>query len=144
MWKYYNLITSADAIFYNLLFYFQLQVTSTSPLACTYFRKTKSGWMGDDACYNINESDIVRVLAEPNLKVIGCRIFYEFWNYLFKLHIAEAEMHPLLRSEGAISNLNFKNLLVLYCICWSHCTKLYLNLYHGESRVTTLVVVVNH
>lgn len=67
-------------------FCISFQVTSDAPLlAVRYFLPTKGArkkgkqlFMPDDDVYQINDSDILKVLPEPDFKLVGSRLYYMF------------------------------------------------------------------
>lgn len=68
------------------MFCISFQVTSDAPLlAVRYFLPTKGGrkkgkqmFTPDDDVYQINDSDILKVLPEPDFKLVGSRLYYMF------------------------------------------------------------------
>jgi hypothetical protein len=62
------------------------QVTSDSPLAVIYFMPTKGKcrkgkppmFTGDGESYRADHADILKVLDEPGIEMVGSRLFYTF------------------------------------------------------------------
>ena len=56
------------------------QVTSVSPLGVRFYMQPKGGkhFIPDEEAYEISHLDILKHLPEPDVKLIGSRLYYTF------------------------------------------------------------------
>lgn len=63
--------------------FYILQISSRWPLGVVYFRratqkKSEKRWTADEHSFKIIQSDILRILQEPTIGMIGSRLYYAF------------------------------------------------------------------